>query len=414
MTIEVLKPSKGRVYLDHNATTPPLKATSEKITEWLEAWGNPSSIHWSGRGPKTILRETREALAELLSCHPLELVFTSGGSESNNLILRGTYEHHLRLGKQPHQIHFISSTVEHPSVHKTLDALASLGAQVTRVGVSREGVLDWSAFEQSFTSNTVLVSIMFANNETGTIFPIQKIAQFAHEKGVPVHTDAVQGLGKMSLNLQKLEVDYASFSAHKFHALKGMGWLYAKKNSPFNSQITGGGQERHRRGGTENILAIRSVLETVPYFKQVGEMYPQILELRQYFESQVRQEIEGIMVTAEASPRLPNTSSLVIEGVDGETLLMRLDLAGFAVSTGAACSSGSSEPSPVLLAMGLSRAEAQSSLRVTLGWENTKEEINAFIKALKEVVTHLRELKKKFYSENKNALKSAMIENRKP
>lgn len=413
MIIEVLKPSKGRVYLDHNATTPPLRAISEKITEWLEAWGNPSSIHWSGRGPKTILRETREALAEALGCHPLELVFTSGGSESNNLILRGTFEHHLRLGKQPHQIHFISSTVEHPSVHKTLEALASLGAQVTRVGINRDGVLDWEALEQSFTPNTVLVSMMFANNETGTIFPIQKIAQLAHEKGVPIHTDAVQGLGKMSLNLQKLEVDYASFSAHKFHALKGIGWLYTKKNSPFCSQITGGGQERHRRGGTENILAMRSVLETVPYFKQVGEMYPRILELRQSFEAQVRQKLEGITITAEASPRLPNTSSLVIEGVDGETLLMRLDLAGFAVSTGAACSSGSSEPSPVLLAMGLSRVEAQSSLRVTLGWENTPEEVAAFIKTLKEVVTHLRDLKKKFYSENKTTMRNATLENRK-
>lgn len=393
MDIEVLKPSKGRVYLDHNATTPPLKTTSDNIAEWLEAWGNPSSIHWSGRGPKTILRETREALAEALGCHPLELVFTSGGSESNNLILRGTYEHHLRLGKQPHQIHFISSTIEHPSVHKTLEALASLGAQVTRIGLNRDGVFDWKGFEQSFTSNTVLVSMMLANNETGTILPIQKIAKLAHEKGVPIHTDAVQGLGKITLNVQKLEVDYASFSAHKFHALKGIGWLYTKKNSPFCSQITGGGQERHRRGGTENILAMRSVLGTTPYLKQVGEMYPRVLDLRQHFEMQVRQEIDGVLVTAEASPRLPNTSSLVIEGVDGETLLMRLDLAGFAVSTGAACSSGSSEPSPVLLAMGLSRAEAQSSLRVTLGWENTQEEIDAFIKALKEIVFHLRELK---------------------
>lgn len=393
MNIEVLKPSKGRVYLDHNATTPPLKTTSDNIAEWLEAWGNPSSIHWSGRGPKTILRETREALAEVLGCHPLELVFTSGGSESNNLILRGTYEHHLRLGKQPHQIHFISSTVEHPSVHKTLEALASLGAQVTRIGLNREGVFDGASFEQSFTPNTVLVSMMLANNETGTILPIQKIAKLAHEKGVPVHTDAVQGLGKMTLNVQKLEVDYASFSAHKFHALKGMGWLYAKKNSPFCSQITGGGQERHRRGGTENILAMRSVHEIIPYLKQVGDIYPRVLELRQHFETQVRQEIDRVLVTAEASPRLPNTSSLVIDGVDGETLLMRLDLAGFAVSTGAACSSGSPEPSPVLLAMGLSRTEAQSSLRVTLGWENTKEEMDAFIKALKEIVFHLRELK---------------------
>jgi len=394
MTIEVLKPSKGRVYLDHNATTPPLASISTQISGWLEAWGNPSSIHWSGRGPKTILRETRESLAKALVCHPLEIVFTSGGSEANNLVLRGTFEYYLRQGREPNKIHFISSSIEHPSVNKTLEALESLGAQVTRISVSREGVFDWLAYEKSFTPDTVLVSVMLANNETGTILPIQKIAQLAHEKGVRVHTDAVQGLGKLTLNLAKLEVDYASFSAHKFHALKGVGWLYAKKNSPLSAQITGGGQERHRRGGTENILSIRSLLEIIPYLQKVGEIYPQLQELRNYFESSVRNQITNVYVNAESALRLPNTSSLVIDGIDGETLLMRLDLAGFAVSTGAACSSGSPEPSPVLMAMGLSRVEAQSSLRVSLGWENTKEDIDVFVKALKEIVAHLRSLKK--------------------
>ncbi len=394
MIIESLKPSKGRVYFDHNATTPPLKAISDHFSEWLEAWGNPSSIHWAGRGPKSVLRETREALAGVLGCHPLELVFTSGGSESNNLVLRGTFEHYLRQGRTPQQIHFITTTIEHPSIHKTFDALENLGARVTRVSVNREGVFDWSAYEQSFTPETVLVSMMLANNETGTLLPIQKITQFSHERGVRVHTDAVQGLGKISLSIKKLEVDYASFSAHKFHALKGIGWLYTKKNSPLCSQISGGGQERHRRGGTENILAIRSILEIVPYLKRVGDVYPEMQELRHFFEMQVCQEIEDVRVTAGTSPRIPNTSSLVIQGVDGETLLMRLDLAGFAVSTGAACSSGSAEPSPVLLAMGLSRVEAQSSLRVTFGWENTKDEVILFIQTLKNIVAHLRSLKK--------------------
>jgi cysteine desulfurase len=265
--------------------------------------------------------------------------------------------------------------------------------------VDRGGVFDWETFEKSFTPDTVLVSVMFANNETGTLLPIQKITQWAHNQGVRVHTDAVQGLGKLTLNLKKLEVDYASFSAHKFHALKGIGWLYVKKNSPLCSQISGGGQERHRRGGTENILAIRSVLEMIPYLKQVGDVYPRIHELRSYFEMRAQQEIADVQVTADSSSRLPNTSSLVVKGVDGETLLMRLDLAGFAVSTGAACSSGSPEPSPVLLAMGLSRSEAQSSLRVSLGWENTREEVDLFIKILREVVSHLRGLKKELKSE---------------
>ena len=208
-----------------------------------------------------------------------------------------------------------------------------------------------------------------------------------------VHTDAVQALGKLPLNLKGLDVDYASFSAHKFHALKGVGWLYAKKNAPLCPQVTGGGQERQRRGGTENILAIRSVQSMIPLLAHVGEVFAQRGELRNYLEAKIQERITNVSVTAQESPRLPNTSSLVIQGVDGETLLMRLDLAGFAVSTGAACSSGSPEPSPVLLAMGLSRDEAQSSLRVSLGWETTVEDVDRFVLVLEEVVTHLRFLR---------------------
>lgn len=393
MMIDVIKPTKGRVYLDHNATTSPLRSISENISSWLENWGNSSSIHWAGRGPKTILREVRESLGSTLFAHPLEIIFTSGGSESNNLVLRGTYEYYLRRGRTPQQIHFITSTIEHPSIKKTFEALESLGAMVTRIKVDREGVFDWGAFEESFTPNTVLVSIMYANNETGTVLPIPDIVKFSHSKGVKVHTDAVQALGKLTLNIQKLGVDYASFSAHKFHALKGVGWLYVKKNSPLEAQITGGGQERNRRGGTENILAIRSIKEIVPYLKKVGDSHPNILQLRQHFEKRVKEELTGVKINAEPSPRLPNTSSLIIDGVDGETLLMRLDLAGFAVSTGAACSSGSPEPSPVLLAMGYTRQEAQSSLRVSLGWDNSLDEVDQFVDVLKEVVTHLRKIK---------------------
>ncbi len=392
MTIEVLKPSEGRVYFDHNATTPPFASIAKQVPEWLNHWGNASSIHWAGRGPKTILRETREALAAALGCHPLEIIFTSGGSEANNLILRGTFEYYLRRGRQAQQIHFISSTIEHPSIKKTLDSLEQLGAKVSRISVSRDGVFDWPSFEASFTEDTVLVTMMLANNETGTILPLAEIVKFAQARGVRVHTDAVQALGKISLSLPKFGVDYASFSAHKFHALKGIGWLYVKKNSPLEPQITGGSQERHRRGGTENILSLRSVLEMVPYLKQVGDFYPEVQKKRNHFENRVKTEIEGVRINAENTPRLPNSSSLIISGVDGETLLMRLDLAGFAVSTGAACSSGSPEPSPVLLAMGCTRAEAQSSLRVSLGWENSLEEVDAFVEALKGIVHHLRSI----------------------
>lgn len=392
MNIALIKPSEGRVYLDHNATTPPLASISDHIGEWLEVWGNPSSIHWAGRGPKTILRETREKLAEALGCHPLELVFTSGGTESNNLVLRGTCEFYLRQGRPFQKIHIISSAIEHPSVKKTLDELERLGVRVTRIGVNRQGQFDWETFERSFSEDTVLVSVMMANNETGTLLPVSEIVRFCADKKVRVHTDAVQTLGKLTINLKKWGVDYASFSAHKFHALKGSGFLYVKKNAPFVSQLTGGGQERHRRGGTENILSLHAIKAITPYLHEVSTVFPQMTELRDYFESKLMEELPLVSITAGESPRLPNTSSLVIAGVDGETLLMRLDLAGFAVSTGAACSSGSPEPSPVLLAMGLSRAEAQSSLRVSLGWETTREDIERFIAVLKNIVLHLRSL----------------------
>lgn len=394
MTINTLKPSEGRVYLDHNATTPPLTTIAEQIQEWMKVWGNPSSIHWAGRGAKTILRETREKLALALKCHPLELVFTSGGTEANNLVLRGTFEHYLRQGRSLNKIHFITSTIEHPSVKKTLDEIERLGARVSRIGVNRLGQLDWESFTKSFSEDTVLVSMMMANNETGTILPIDKIVEFAKARGARVHVDGVQALGKLSINLESWGVDYASFSAHKFHALKGIGWLYVKKNAPLCSQLTGGGQERQRRGGTENILAIRSIQEMIPFLSQVNDSYESRLAIRDQFEAHLKQELEGVSVTAAESLRLPNTSSLVIDGVDGETLLMRLDLEGFAVSTGAACSSGSPEPSPVLLAMGLSRQEAQSSLRVSFGWETTTEDLSRFITVLKTIVVHLRSLKK--------------------
>lgn len=392
MTIEVLKPHQGRVYLDHNATTPPLVSIANQASDWLNVWGNPSSIHWAGRAPKTIVRETREQLATALGCHPLELVFTSGGTESNNLVLRGTFDFYLKQNRPAQEIHFISSTIEHPSVKKTLEELERMGAKVTRIGVSREGIFDWDSFVSAFTDQTVLVSMMAANNETGTLLPLAKIVKHCQEKGVRVHTDAVQALGKLTINLQKWGVDYASFSAHKFHALKGSGWLYVKKNAPFVAQITGGGQERHRRGGTENIFGLRAIKEIVPHLKQVGDVFPKMTDLRNYFETRVRESLDGVSITALNGPRLPNTSSLVIQGIDGETLLMRLDLAGYAVSTGAACSSGSPEPSPVLMAMGLTRAEAQSSLRVSFGWENTTEDVEGFVDVLKEVVTHLRSI----------------------
>lgn len=388
-----------KVYLDHNATTPLNNSLFGQIPEWLKDWGNPSSIHWAGRGPKSVLRESRETLARHLSCQALELIFTSGGTESNSLAIRGIFENQLQKGKKPDEMHFITTQVEHPSVLKCFQFLQNLGARVDYVPVSREGLLDLTYLQSCLQpGKTLLVSVMYANNETGNIFPIQKIAGLVHEAGALMHSDCVQALGKINVNLTALGLDLASFSSHKFYALKGSGFLFVRRNVSLSTQIIGGGQERRRRGGTENVLGIRAIGWMAQFLGQVSEKENQMRSLRVYLEARTLQEIPGVLLTGALGERLPNTSSFVISGVDGETLLMRLDLGGFAVSTGAACSSGNPEPSPVLLAMGLHREEAQSSLRVSLGWCTTQSEIDHFVESLKKIVVYLRELKSEVQS----------------
>lgn len=375
------------LYFDFNATTPLDQDLKSKIPQWLEAWGNPSSIHWAGRGSKAILRESRRNIARLLNCDPLELIFTSGGSEANNLVLKGA----VSLPSIRNQI--IISAVEHPSVVKAADSLRRKGWRVDLIPVNREGALDLLAFENLLSERTALVSVMFANNETGHIFPIQAVARMAHAAGALVHCDGVQALGKVKVDVREWSVDFASFSGHKFYALKGCGILFARKGMQLENLIHGGGQERGRRAGTENLLAIASLGEMATKSEQIMAHGKQMEQLRDHFELRVLKEITNVHVTGAQGVRVPNTSSLVIEGVDGETLLMNLDVRGFAVSTGAACSSGNPEPSPTLLAMGLTRAEAQSSLRVSLGWTSTIEEVDALVDTLKTVVAKLRSFK---------------------
>lgn len=374
-------------YFDHNATTPVSRAVVEAASGLLSAWGNPSSIHWGGRQPKNILRDTRNALAKNLNCSALELVFTSGGSESNNTILKSVWE-----SSSKYRTHFMCSAVEHPSVMNTMAHLKSLGARVDYIPVDRNGELDLEFYEAHLSEETALVSVMMANNETGTLFPIQELAAKAHAQGALFHTDAVQAFGKIPVNLSELDVDFASFSGHKFYSVKGTGFFYSKKGRMILPLVDGGGQERHRRGGTENVFGIGCLGVMADQLGKVSDEGVRVGELRDHLEQRILSEITRVQITASASPRLPNTSSLVIEGIDGETLLMNLDIKGYAVSTGAACSSGNPEPSPVLLAMGLRREEAQSSLRLSLGWENTREEVDAFVEILKFVVERLRRI----------------------
>lgn len=382
----------GRVYLDHNATTPLASSIAEQIPEWLKSWGNPSSIHQSGRGPKALLRVARNQVAQMINASAMEIVFTSGGTEANNFALKGIFDAFQKpsITPRPFRNRYLLSSVEHPSVRRAAEALSDRGAIVEVIPVRRSGEIDLEAYANAIDEKTALVSIMLANNETGTLYPIRKLAEIAHEKGALIHSDCVQALGKIPVDIKELGVDLASFSGHKFYSLKGAGFLYIKKGVMIESLIHGGGQERHRRGGTENLLAIVALGAMCAMRDEVRERAEEVSRLRDRLEDRILAEISGVELTGAHAARLPNTVSLVISGIDGETLLMNLDIRGFSVSTGAACSSGSPEPSPVLLAMGLTRAEAQSSLRLGLGWETTQVEIDLFVDTLKSVVSHLR------------------------
>ncbi len=392
----------ARIYLDHNATTPISNDVRNHLPQWVEVWGNPSSIHGSGRGPKALLRESRNKIAKFIGASPLELIFTAGGSEANNLAVKGVFESFQKASATAasptragagFRNHYLFSQVEHPSLMKSAEYVRSRGAKVDFIPVGRDGKINLAEYGRLLTNDVALVSIMIANNETGHLFPIREMADMAHAHGALFHSDCVQALGKIPIDIRELDVDLASFAGHKFYSLKGAGVLFSRRGVALEPLIHGGGQERQRRGGTENILAIASLGLMCEQTRDVVENHvSQMRALRDYFEARVLAEIPFALITGPNAPRLPNTSSLVIPGVDGEILLMNLDIKGFSVSTGAACSSGSPEPSPVLLTMGLSRTEAQSSLRVGLGWSTTHEQIDLFTDALVEVVEHLRTL----------------------
>lgn len=382
---------RGRIYLDHNATTPTLQSVVDHLVEWASEWGNPSSIHLSGRRPKTLLRDARSSVAKMLGCQPVEIIFTSGGSESNNFAIKGLYA----LCKNSNRNEYITTQVEHPSVKNSFNQIEAQGAIVHRLSVNRNGEVDLASYKKLLSEKTAMVSVMYANNETGGVFPIKEMAALAHEVGAQFHTDGVQALGKVAVDVRNWGVDYASFAGHKIYSLKGTGILFSKKGKRLESLVAGGAQERGRRAGTENTLSIAALGHVAQILPEcLVEKQTHMRALRDNMESQILEKISGVMLTGNGVERLPNTSSCLIEGIDGESLLMNLDIDGVSVSTGAACSSGSPEPSPVLLAMGLSRAEAQKSLRISLGWGTTQEEINKFIDILVVVVARLRSFHK--------------------
>ncbi len=384
-----------RVFLDHNATTFPSKDVVKAITDFKD-WGNPSSIHSSGRRARSKILQAKREIAKILGVSPGELSFTSGGSESNNSVIRGLVNRLISKGST----HIISSRSEHPSVYKTLTHIQESfpDIKVHYCPIDYKKGLDYNFLEETLKNNPVgLVSLMAANNETGEIYDIKKI-RFLIEKHTLksrrtyLHSDMVQTLGKMPFDIKDLGVDFASFSAHKFYALQGVGVLYHKKGSGFEPLITGGGQERGRRAGTENLMAIHAMGLQFNALKNLDSKLKEIESLRDYMETKIKSSIDRVMILASDRKRLCNTSLILIDSAHGETLLMNLDLMGFDVSTGAACSSGNPEPSPVLRALGLSLKEASESLRVSLGWSTTKEDIDSFVEHLVKVVEKIRSI----------------------
>ena len=383
-----------RVYLDNNATTKPDESLFEKLDLWLENWANPSSIYKEGQRAKNLLKNARAHIAEFLKVDPLEIVFTSGGSESNNHAIKGVFEAYelsfQSLSAKKNR--YIFSSVEHPSVKEVEDWLKKKGAEVILIPVNKQGELDEEAYDQALNENTALVSIMHVNNETGHIFPIKRLCQKAHKKGALFHSDMVQSLGKIDLDLKEMNVDLASFSAHKFYSFKGAGLLYVAKKTPLESLILGGRQERKRRAGTENLLSVLSLAKVCSVYKdRILEKNEKLGALKAYMEK-ILKLIEGVYVVGENQPRVSNTSGLLIDKVYGETFLMSMDLKGFSLSSGSACSSGSTSLSPVLLAMGFKPGEIQTSIRVSLSLFSTKEEIDFFCKTFKKEVLRLRNL----------------------
>lgn len=385
------------VYLDHNATTPVDPSLFELVPVWMSQFGNPSSIHQASRGPRTLIREARLKIAEFLNVSPLEIVFNSGASEGNNTVIKSIWD---RRGKERPE--FLCSSVEHPSVIKAMQAIEKKGAIIHWIPVNKDGVLDLNFVKTHLGPKTALVSVMSANNETGTLFPVSELVGMAKAAGALIHSDCVQMFGKQAIDLKKLGVDYATFSGHKFYSLKGSGFMYIKKTAPLENLIDGGAQERFRRGGTENTVGIAAMGHMANKMSEMGLFgkmglpgkLAELGQMRDSMEVRLVAEIPELHITAQTSPRLTNTSHMMIAGIDAETLLINLDLDGFFVSTGAACSSGNPEPSPVLLAMGFTRNEAQTSLRVSLGWDSKADDLEKFVERLGKTVSRLRQMKK--------------------
>jgi len=372
------------IYLDHNATTPLAPEVLEAMLPYLRGdFGNPSSIHQFGRRAKAAVLEARERVASFLSASGSEIVFTASGTEADNLAILGV----VAAEEARPRRHLVTSTIEHHAVLNVMRHLEKKGHEVAYVPVDRSGRVLEDGLRRALRPDTLLVSIMSANNETGVVQPVNELARISHEAGALFHTDAVQACGKIAVDVEESLADLLSLSAHKLYGPKGVGALYVRKGTPYKPVFRGGGQERARRPGTENVAGIVGLAEAAGRSGALlTEERARLLALREEIEVAVLREIPGSHLNGEGSERTPNTANFRFDDVDGEDLVKRLDRQGFALSTGAACSSGAIAPSHVLIAMGLTPREVQGSIRVSLGRATRAEDARAFTETLRKAI----------------------------
>lgn len=377
------------IYLDNNATTKVHEEVIEAMMPFFSSYfGNPSSMHKFGRQARVKIDDARDKVALLMNSEPSEIVFTSGGSESDNLAIKGVAWAFRNKGN-----HIITSAIEHPAVLNTCKYLETTGYKVTYLPVDEDGIVDVRYLKDSITNSTILISIHYANNEIGTLQPIAEICAIAHEHKVLFHTDAVQAFGKIKFDVKELNVDMASVSAHKLYGPKGAGALYIKKGIKLHPLIHGGSHEKKRRAGTENVPAIIGFGKACEIAsRDMDREMGRVKELRDRLHEGFNRKIRHIKLNGHPEKRLPNTINLSFKFVEGESLLINLDLEGVAVSTGSACSSGSLEPSHVLVAMGIPHEIIHGSLRFSLGRFNTVEDVDYVIEVLPPIVQKVREM----------------------
>jgi cysteine desulfurase len=375
-------------YFDNNATTRVAPEVVDAMLPFLrDMWGNPSSAYGFGNQVSKYIDHARERVAALLHADPKEIVFTSCGTESNNAAI------HSALVTHPEKRHVVTTTVEHSANIKYCEYLRKRGYEVTFLPVESDGSLDLHLLDNSIRPDTAIVSVMWANNETGVMFPIEEAAAICQSKGVLFHTDAVQVAGKVRIDVKSLGVDYLSLSAHKLHAPKGIGVLYVRRKCKFQSYLIGGQQERGRRGGTENVAGIVAFGKAAELaMEHLQDENTRVRTMRDRLETAILTQIPNTVRNGGKEPRLPNTSNISFDGIEAEAILMQLDQLGICASSGSACTTGSLEPSHVLTAMGVAPMRARSSVRFSLGFYNTDDEVNYLLEHLPRIVSKLRSL----------------------